>query len=138
MTASHVIEKAERFAVTVLVVEDEDTLRRAVCKMLRREGATVIEAADGRTGADLFLARAPEIDVVLLDMTLPGMSGQEVLGEIRRIQPGAKVIVTSAYSQDWARTTIDSSEPWLYIRKPYRFEELMGLLEKVCLARLNA
>jgi two-component system, cell cycle sensor histidine kinase and response regulator CckA len=138
MTASHVIEKAERFAVTVLVVEDEDTLRRAVCKMLRREGASVIEAADGRTGADLFLARAPEIDVVLLDMTLPGMSGQEVLGEIRRIQPGAKVIVTSAYSQDWARTTIDSSEPWLYIRKPYRFEELMGLLEKVCLARLNA
>lgn len=138
VTASHLIEKTERFAVTVLVVEDEDTLRRAVCKMLRREGAVVIEAADGKTGADLFRARALEIDAVLLDMTLPGMSGQEVLGEIRRVQPGAKVIVTSAYSQDWARTTIDSSEPWLYIRKPYRFEELMGLLQKVCLARLNA
>jgi two-component system, cell cycle sensor histidine kinase and response regulator CckA len=130
--------KAARIAATVLVVEDEDALRRAVCKMLRREGATVIEAADGKTGTDLFQAKAPEIDVVLLDMTLPRMSGQEVLAELRRIQPGARVIVTSAYSQDWARTTIAGDQSWLYIRKPYRFDELMGLLQKVCSERLNA
>ncbi len=66
------------------------------------------------------------------------MSGQEVLGEMRRIQPDVKVIVTSAYSQGWAQTVIGGHEPWLYIRKPYRFNELIDLLRKVCLERLKA
>jgi two-component system, cell cycle sensor histidine kinase and response regulator CckA len=137
-TSPALADDAERLAATVFVVEDEDTLRHAVCKMLRRDGVTVIEAANGKTGVDMFRARASEIDVVLLDMTLPGMSGQEVLGEMRSIQPGVKVIVTSAYSQGWARTVIGGQDPWLYIRKPYRFNELIDLLRKVCLEPLNA
>jgi two-component system, cell cycle sensor histidine kinase and response regulator CckA len=138
MSEASAANKADKLAATVLVVEDEEALRHAVSKMLRREGAIVIEAADGQTAVSLFRARAREIDIVLLDMTLPGISGQEVLSELRRIQPGVKVIVTSAYSQDWARATIVGSEPWLYIRKPYRFAELMGVVQKVCLERLNA
>ena len=118
------------FAGTVLVVEDEDTLRLAVSKMLRRKGFTVIEAANGKTGVDLFRASAPEIDVVLLDLTLPGMSGREVLSELRRIQPNVKVIITSAYSQEQAQTTLGGQQPWLYIRKPYQLNELTGLLRK--------
>jgi two-component system, cell cycle sensor histidine kinase and response regulator CckA len=132
------VDGAEKLSATVLLVEDEDALREAVSKMLRREGAIVIEAADGQTAVNLFRARAREIDIVLLDVTLPGISGQEVLRELRRIQSGVKVIVTSAYSQDWARTTIGGNEPWLYIRKPYRFGELMDLVQKVCLERLSA
>jgi PAS domain S-box-containing protein len=131
-------DKAEKLAATVLVVEDEEALRQAVSKMLRRDGVIVIEAADGQTGLNLFRTREREIDIVLLDMTLPGISGQEVLGELRRIQPDVKVIITSAYSHDWARATIGGNEPWLYIRKPYRFGELMDVVQKVCLERLNA
>ena len=101
--------------------------------MLRRKGFTVIEAANGKTGVDLFRASALEIDVVLLDMTLPGMPGREVLGELRRIQPNVKVIITSAYSQNDALTTIGAHQPWLYIRKPYGFSDLLGLLRNVCL-----
>jgi PAS domain S-box-containing protein len=116
------------FAGTVLVVEDEDTLRVAVSKMLRNKGFTVIEAADGKTGVDLFRASAREIDVVLLDLTLPGMAGREVLSELRRVQPNVNVIVTSAYSQERALTTLGGQQPWLYIRKPYHLNELTGLL----------
>ena len=112
------------------MVEDEDTLRLAVSKMLRTKGFTVIEAANGKTGVDLFRASAPEIDVVLLDLTLPGMSGREVLSELRRIQPDVKVIITSAYSQEQAQTTLGGQQPWLYIRKPYQLNELTGLLRK--------
>jgi len=122
---------------TVLVVEDEDTLRLAVSKMLRRAAFAVIEAADGKTGVNLFRAKSPEIDAVLLDMTLPGMSGREVLAELRRIQPNVKVIITSAYSQEWAVTTIGGQQSWLYIRKPYDFSVLMGLLRNVCLNELR-
>ncbi len=125
--------KIKSLDVTVLVVEDEDTLRIAVSKMLRREGAAVIEAANGRAAVDLMRTRAPEIDVVLLDMTLPGISGPEVLTELRRMQPGLQVIITSAYSQAWALNAIGEQEPWLYIRKPYPFRELRALLQKVSL-----
>jgi PAS domain S-box-containing protein len=117
-------------AGTVLFVEDEDTLRLAVSKMLRRKGFAVIEAANGKTGVDLFRASAPEIDVVLLDLTLPGMSGGEALSELRRIKPNVTVIITSAYSQEQAQTTLGGQQPWLYIRKPYHFNELAGLLGK--------
>ena len=67
------------FGGRILVVEDENAFRLAVSKMLRRKGLTVIEAANGKTGVDLFRASASEIDVVLLDLTLPALSGREVL-----------------------------------------------------------
>jgi two-component system cell cycle sensor histidine kinase/response regulator CckA len=58
------------------VIEDEDPLRVAIAKMLRKGGYTVIEARDGASGVELFRARALEIDVVLLDMTLPENPGR--------------------------------------------------------------
>jgi PAS domain S-box-containing protein len=120
------------FAGTILVVEDEEALRSALCKMLRRNGCTVIEAADGQAGVDQFRASTPKIDVVLLDLTLPGMSGGEVLGELRRVQPNVKVILTSAYSRDWLQNTVDGQQPWFYLRKPYPFSKLKGLMREVC------
>ena len=117
---------------TILVVEEEEALRSALGKMLRRKGCTVIEAADGQTGIDQFRGSATKIDVVLLDLTLPGMSGAEVMAELRRIRPDLKVIVTSAYSRDLVQGTVDGQRPWFYIRKPYRFSQLTGLIRDVC------
>jgi two-component system cell cycle sensor histidine kinase/response regulator CckA len=57
----------------------------------------VIEAADGVAGTEAFKANVREIDVVLLDMTLPRRSGANVLLELRRIRPDVKVILTTAY-----------------------------------------
>jgi signal transduction histidine kinase/ActR/RegA family two-component response regulator len=115
---------------TVLIVEDEHTLRQAISKMLRRKGFTVFEAGDGEAGASLFRDKAPEIDVVLLDLTLPGLSGGEVLSEVRRLQPDVTVIVTSAYSREQAQTTLGARPPWLYIRKPYQVSELTDLIRE--------
>jgi CheY-like chemotaxis protein len=131
-SAASAADEAEKFAGTVLVVEDEEALRIAVSKMLRRKGYTVIEAADGQTGIDRFRASASKIEVVLLDLTLPGISGGEVLGELRRIQPNLKVILTSAYSRDWLQNTVGGQQPWFYLRKPYPFSELTGLIREVC------
>jgi len=120
--------EAANFTGTILVVEDEDALRIAVSKILKRKGLTVIQAANGKTAIDLFRAGSAEIDVVLLDLTLPGMSGREVLTELRRVKPNVKVIITSAYSQEQAETALGGQHPWLYIRKPYRLNELTGLV----------
>jgi PAS domain S-box-containing protein len=117
---------------TVLVVEDEEELRFAVSKMLRKEGFSVIEAGDGTTGASLFLANEHQIDVVLLDLTLPGMSGQNLLAELNQIRPGVKVILTTAYSRDIAFSSMGKQPPWSYIRKPYQFGEIVSLLRMAC------
>jgi CheY-like chemotaxis protein len=116
---------------TVLMVEDEDALRVAVSRMLRKSGFTVIEADNGNSAVDLFRAKRGEIDVVVLDMTLPGRHGREVLEELRRIQPNVKVITTSAYSQQHTLSALAGQEPGHYIRKPYQLSDLVGLLRKI-------
>ncbi len=114
---------------TVLVVEDEETLCQAVAKLLRKKGFSVLEAGDGLTALSLFRANQRAIDLVLLDLTLPGISGRDVLSELRRIQPDVKVILTSAYSQQVATSSLGGQQPKLFLRKPYRFGELIALLE---------
>ncbi len=118
---------------TVLVVEDEEELRMAVSKMLRKRDFFVVEAPDGRAGVDLFRANQREFDAVLLDLTLPGMTGREVLEELRRLRPDLKVIITTAYSRDTALKALGGQQSWFYIRKPYRAVEIEDLLRSVCL-----
>jgi two-component system, cell cycle sensor histidine kinase and response regulator CckA len=120
---------------TVLVVDDEDTLRLAVSKMLRKEGFSVIEAIDGSAAVDLFGANEREIGVVLLDLTMPGMTGREVLEELRRIQPDVKVILTTAYNKDSALAAIGGQQGWAFIRKPYQLNDLVNLVRDACLQK---
>jgi DNA-binding NtrC family response regulator len=113
---------------TVLLIDDEEMLRVAVAKMLRRKGFSVIETGDGRAGIELFRTRWREIDVVLLDVTLPTISGREVLEELRRMQPEARVILTTAYGRDRAVEAMGGDPSLLYLRKPYRIGELIEML----------
>ncbi len=129
------IHETGSVAGTVLVVEDEEILRVAVSKKLRREGFLVIDAADGILGVSLFRANEQNIDAVLLDVTLPGMSGRAVLEELRRMHPDVKVILTSAYGEVDVRASIgEQHPPYGYIRKPYQLSELTSLLRNACLA----
>jgi CheY-like chemotaxis protein len=112
-------------------VEDEDMLRLAVSKMLRKHGFRVIEAIDGSSALELVRTHKDEIDFMLLDVSVPGVSSQEVFEEARYRRPNLKVILTSAYS----RETVDASFAGLrierFIRKPFQIADLMGLLQDV-------
>ncbi len=119
-----------RVAGTVLVVEDDDTLRLPVSQMLRNRGLSVIEAADGLIALDMFRAKEPDITVVLLDVTLPGISGPEVLAELRRIRPDVQAIVTSAYGQE--RTLPAGAGQTPFVRKPYQLDDLWILVQRAC------
>ena len=119
----------KRVAGTILLVEDEETLSLAVTKMLRKRGFSVLQAGDGITAVDLFRANQPAIDVVVLDLTLPAMSGEQVFRELRLIQPDVQVILTTAYGREKALTALSGLQPWHFLRKPYAFGELMNLLE---------
>ena len=75
---------------TVLVVEDEGHLRQAVVKMLRKTGFEVFEAADGSSAIDLLRADGDKIDVILLDMTIPGASSHEIVAQAANAKPDIK------------------------------------------------
>jgi CheY-like chemotaxis protein len=124
--------EAARVTGTVLLVEDEDTLRLAVSKMLRKKGLSVIEAIDGAAAVELFRANEPDIDLVLLDVTLPRMSGPEVFAELRRIRPDIKVIITTAYSQETTVPIGGAQQSWAFIRKPYQLNDLWNLIWLAC------
>jgi two-component system cell cycle sensor histidine kinase/response regulator CckA len=120
-------------ATTVLIVEDEMCLRTPVTKILISKGFRVIEAADGRTALECFRERQAEIDVILLDMTLPQMSGPEVFEELRALRQDVRVVFTSAYDEEAVMKAVGCGAPWAYIQKPYRPSDLANLLRMVCL-----
>jgi CheY-like chemotaxis protein len=119
-----------RAVPTVLVVEDEEALRTAVCVLLRRNGYSVIEVAESAKAVDVFQARSAEIGAVLLDMTLPGMANGHLLEEMRRIRPDVKVILTSAYGPEAIRGSGGLGEA-AFIRKPYHLTDLLHSLGEV-------
>ena len=77
-----------RSSGTILVVDDEETVRAVARKLLEKIGYRVLLAADGRAGLDLFRQQTQEIDVVLLDLTMPHMNGEETYREMRLLRPG--------------------------------------------------
>ena len=114
---------------TILVVEDEDQLRIATVTALERRGFSVISAADGPTAVALFRAQADEIGVVILDLRLPGLPGQEVFRQIRSISPKMKVMFTSAYDAKAADALSDNCT-LRFLQKPYRFSDLLSGLHE--------
>lgn len=117
-------------AQTILLVDDEELLRHAVAKMLRVRGFSVLEAGEGRVAVELFRAHAADVDVVLLDSTLPGLSGQEVFAEINQVRPRIKTIVTSAYGRELAVAGMNEGSSLSYLRKPYQIDDLIHAIQK--------
>jgi CheY-like chemotaxis protein len=127
LEAGESISSAQRFRV--LVVEDEDALREAVVKILHREGFEVWNASNGSAAIDLLRAKGDEIDLILLDMTLPGASAQEVVKEAGKVRPDVKIILTSAYSQEMVRDRISAPQISAFVRKPFRLGDVVKMLQ---------
>jgi two-component system, cell cycle sensor histidine kinase and response regulator CckA len=113
---------------SILIVEDEETLRMAVATMLRKQGFDVLEAGDGDRAVDLIRDQKQSIGVVLLDLTLPGRSSPDVFAELQRTRPDAKVILTSAYGRESVSGPLKGFERQSFIRKPYHFSELVTVV----------
>jgi DNA-binding NtrC family response regulator len=122
---------------TLLIVEDEDSIRKAVAKMLRETGFEVFEAADGSSAIELLRANGGKIDVVLLDMTLPGASSPEIVAEALKARPDIRVILTSAYSQETIAGGMGAQQIRSFIRKPFQIQDLVKTLRNVLSSELT-
>jgi CheY-like chemotaxis protein len=116
----------------VLLVEDEETLRLSVSKILRRNGFSVIETGDGSAAIECLRAvKTFDIDVVLLDLTLPGASSLEVIEEARQARGDIKIVLMSAYSLEMAPLLDSAPELSGFIRKPFELVDLIQVLRDV-------
>lgn len=88
---------------TILVVDDEPAVRQFVEAVLRREGYSVLEAGDGGEALEVFRIRQEEIDLVLLDLGMPEMSGYEALAEMQVLDPDIHVAIITGLEPDEER-----------------------------------
>src|SRR5262249_55285180 len=110
----------------VLIVDDEDIVRRAARMALERYGYNVLVAETGVEGVSVSRGLAPQISVVLLDLTMPGMGGEEAFLELKKIRPDVKVILSSGYNEDETLQRFAGDELAGFIQKPYTSQALVG------------
>jgi PAS domain S-box-containing protein len=119
---------ADLASVRVLVVDDEPDVRGLIREMLERAGCQVRTAQDGAEAVDLFREDWRAIDVVILDLMMPRMSGRDVFAALRQIDPDAKILVASGYSVDGeARALLDAGAIG-FLQKPFELATLLAKL----------
>lgn len=109
---------------TILAVDDEMQLLETVAKSLSNAGYTVFKANGGREAIDIYSRRRGEIDIVLLDMIMPEISGREVFEKLQALDPGVKVIILSGYSEEGEAGEMLDAGACCYVQKPFRFAEI--------------
>ena len=114
---------------TILIVDDEPAVREVARRILEGAGYHVLLAEDGPTALDICRRYGDDIAVVLLDMMMPHMSGQEVMQELRKIRSETQVILSSGYSPDGLGISRDA--PAGFIQKPYSVKDLVATVEGV-------
>jgi DNA-binding response OmpR family regulator len=116
---------------TILLVDDEEAIINFGSEILKRYGYTVITASSGEEALAIYQKRIAEIDLVILDIGMPGMGGYKCLSKIIGINASAKVVVASGYSiESQVRETLDAGAA-RYIGKPYHMTDLLRKVRAV-------
>lgn len=114
---------------TILLVEDNESVRRSAKRILRQSGYRVLEAPNGREALKVFQQQGRNIQLLLTDLALPGSDGREVAARIHDICPALPVIFTSAYQRNTRHTEV--AEPVVVFRKPFAGEALVRKIRQV-------
>jgi len=119
---------AFRMSGCALVVDDEPAVRIVTSEVLRSIGYRVLEADGGAMACHVFAKHASEIDIVLLDLAMPDMNGEQTLRELRKLSPHVRVILLTAYAEDEFRMKFVQGELSGFLAKPFAYEELIEVL----------
>ncbi len=110
---------------TILVAEDDQSVRDIVVRILEGAGYTVYSAIDGETGVSLFMEHVDEVDLALLDVVMPKFGGAQMLLQMREQKPNLPVLFSSGYSEGAIHTGFVLDEGIMLIQKPYNANELL-------------
>ncbi len=116
---------------TVLVVDDEESIRALGQHILERLGFTVVTAADGREALHRYRELADASPIVLLDLTMPHLDGAATFRELRQLRPDVRVVLMSGYSEQAVEPQFAGKGLAGFIQKPFRLDELRRVIRRV-------
>ena len=123
--------KEEGATGTVLVAEDEDAMRELLNDILDTGGYRVISVADGEAAVRTFAERKDEVDLVILDMSMPKLNGSETFRRLKAINKDVRVLLSSGYNRDtWAQQLLEEGLAG-FIGKPYQVGELLDKVGEI-------
>ncbi len=120
----------------ILIIEDEDMLRNSLKSILNDSGYTVISARDGEEGLQLYLLHLNDlfgnrIDLIITDLGLPKIGGEEVIRKVKKIDPKAKIVLASGYIDPNRKTELKKAGAKLFLQKPYLPDEVLRTIRKL-------
>jgi two-component system, cell cycle sensor histidine kinase and response regulator CckA len=116
---------------TILLVDDEEFVRKAGTELLDLAGYTVVEAVNGREGLLAYQQRRQEISLVILDLIMPEMGGKQCLEELLRVDPKIKAVIASGFPVDRKTRDFLEKHAKAIITKPFHAKELLGVVRQV-------
>ena len=116
---------------TVLVAEDEAMVRAVIVQMLRKLGYKVLAAIDGDEAIDVFNQHLEEIKLVIFDMSMPTMSGEELFINIKRMSPQVKTLLTSGHHEPTVIDSLRHQGLSGFLPKPFNMSEMQGILSEI-------
>jgi CheY-like chemotaxis protein len=125
------VEQQKQPAGTILVGDDEAPVLRVVQRILQRSGYIVIPAEDGQAAVEAFEAHEGTIDAVILDITMPRLSGTDAARQIRALDPNVKIIISSGYEAATATSNIEHGVISGFLQKPFTPNDLRATMQEV-------
>jgi signal transduction histidine kinase/ActR/RegA family two-component response regulator len=116
---------------TILLIEDDESIRDAAKRMLTHFGYTVIPATNAEKAIEIYLAEQESIELVILALNIPGMGGRKCLERLVDIQPELKTIVTSGYPSAANLKNVHNAGNAVIVEKPYQFSDLLRTIRQV-------
>jgi PAS domain S-box-containing protein len=116
---------------TILLIDDEKMILDVGCELLEELGYTVLSALSGKDALEIFKKNSKKIDLVIMDMIMPGMGGGETFDHLRDINPDIKVLLSSGYSVDGQATKILRRGCNGFIQKPFNLNQLSEKIGKI-------
>jgi len=114
----------------VLLVEDEDAVRGVAIRALKRQGYEVLEASNGVEALEVMSRHKGRIDLVVSDVVMPEMDGPTLMKELRQRDPGIKVILMSGHAEDAFKTSLDDSEQFAFLPKPFTLLQIAAKVKE--------
>ena len=116
---------------TILLIDDEQMILEVGRELLEELGYTVLPVLGGQDAIDVFKKKQDKIDLVIMDMIMPGMSGSETFGRLKEIKPDARILLSSGYSIDGQATKILRRGCDGFIQKPFNMNQLADKIHKI-------
>ena len=116
---------------TVLVVDDEKAIRDSTTEILKRRGYKTFTASSGEEALEIYRERQDQIDLIVLDVGMPGMGGLKCFGELSKINPKVKVLIASGYSVEGQLKKTAAGEAAGFIGKPYRLRDMLSKVREI-------